>query len=157
MHLHAHASDGLAQVDFYGAQHLPNNYRVSVDIDGLTPGACAGVVTRNSDKQKGGYGFQICEDGSWLITRYEAAKDRSGEQVSNLKTSTDTDKIPRANAYHLVTVTDGVSLRFTINDQSEKTASDGVNGLMDSISLFVAPPGHGDGSANFENFTFSEI
>ncbi|HEY7019653.1 MAG TPA: hypothetical protein VH349_00965 [Ktedonobacterales bacterium] len=157
MQLRASANDGLGQVYFYGTQHLPNNYRVTVDIDSLSLGACAGVVTRNSDSRKGGYGFEICEDGSWLITKYEAAKDGSGEQVSNLKTSTDTDKVPRASAYHLVAITEGVSLRFTINDQPEKDASDGANGSTDSISLFVAPPDGNNGSVNFENFTFSEI
>jgi hypothetical protein len=144
---------GIGQVYFYGTKHLPRNYAVTVDVDGLNEGGCAGVITRNSDARPGGYVFEVCHNGDWIIGRYDAASNSAGEQVSNLLTG----QVTSQSAYRLSTVTDGVSLRFKINNNHEQAAADGKYSNSDSVSLFVTPLATEESAANFQNFAFTEV
>jgi hypothetical protein len=144
----------IAQEFFYGNQHLPTNNQIVVDINSITQGSCAGVITRNSDSRKGGYAFAICSDGSWAIDIY-----------NNLDIPSTLAKglINSSSAYSMVATTQGVILKLNINDTPIAEVADGTFTNTDSICLFVSPDTNTATlplsmmSASFSNFGFQEI
>lgn len=150
MTLKTNIASGIGEVFFYGTQQLPKDNKVTVLISGLSQGSCAGITTRNSRARKGSYAFQICQDGSWIIAKYD-----ENDKPSNL---IPLQHIPPQNAYKLTATADGVSLRLAINDTNlQPVAADGSFSDTDAISLFVAPGISGTGSAEFQSFTFEQL
>jgi hypothetical protein len=144
-------AEGIGQVFFYGTRHLPTNYRVSVDVDGLSERACAGIITRNANTRKGGYGYQACTDGTWLIVKYDLT-----DTPFILAKGQDTED--QGHAFNLAAISQGISMRFSVNGREVGLAVDGAFTDTDAISLFVTPVvDGGSSSANFQNFVFNEL
>jgi hypothetical protein len=154
MLLTAKSADTLGQELFFGTQRLPTNNQVDVYISGISAGACAGVLTRNSNTRKGGYAFAICADGAWAIDIY------SDSDVANPLAI---GRVTPSPAYHLEVTTQGLFLTLAIDRDRPTVTKEGSFTDTNSIGLFVSlDPTSADEttagrlSAAFSDFTFTQ-
>jgi hypothetical protein len=61
------------------------------------------------------------------------------------------------SAFSMTAITQGISLRLSLNGHEVGLAPEGTFTDTDSISLFVTPLPSGTSTANFQNFSFIEL
>jgi hypothetical protein len=141
----------LAEVAFGGPQRgytFPAGYMLSVDGSSiLNYNTCAGIFTHNQASDVGGYGFYVCQNGSWQIVRYD---NGTGDQKT-----LSYGNIAQSSTYHLLVADTGSSQHFAVNGASLYTLDDSTYPTTAFVGLAVISDTASGGSVTFSNFVYT--
>ncbi|HLZ55792.1 MAG TPA: hypothetical protein VKR06_02495 [Ktedonosporobacter sp.] len=146
----------VEEENFYGQDgNFPANYKVAAQIDMNQMGdqGCAGIFTRinfggDNDQAQGEYEFYICQQGYWIMQRYDAAG--KGQDVK-LASGT----VAASTSYTLQAIAKGSQQSLLINGTQVASVSDTALPATDHIALVLSEPQGTSGSVVFSNFVFT--
>jgi hypothetical protein len=146
----ASPSKELRLISFYGSNgQFPLNYglAVRVDVSRLNNG-CAGLLARTTPlTEQGGYGFFVCQGGSWQFSSYDRPQGRI--LMKGIKPG-------QQSSYLLEMALQGQQQRIFLNGQLLATLDDKTFSGTGSVALSLASP-FGAGEAGFSDFSYMPL